>query len=54
MVDSNVVDTLMPTSTVLSHYLQEMAYHSHQVVGEEDQPWEHQEPKDYSVVGERR
>ena len=54
MVDTNVVDTLTPTSTVLSHYLQEMAYHSHQVVGEEDQLLEHREPKDYSVVGERR
>ena len=54
MVDSNVVDTLMPTSMVLSHYLQEMAYHTHQVVGEEDQLWEHREPRDHSVVGEGR
>ena len=37
----------------LSRYLQELAYHSHQVVREEDQQWEHWEPKDHSEVGER-
>ena len=38
----------------LRQYLQELAYHSHQVVGEEDQQWEHWEPRDHSVVRERR
>ena len=43
---------------VLSQYLQEVAYHSHQVVGEGDQLLEHREPKDHSkdhsVVGDGR
>ena len=37
----------------LRQYLQELAYHSHQVVGEEDQQWEHWEPRDHSVVREK-
>ena len=52
---SNLVDTLRHLAVHnLRQYLQELAYHTHQVVREEDQQWEHWEPWDHSAVRERR